>query len=61
MTEHKGRAGWVERLREKRRQRQAKTAASIHANQGTESGLERTRREMGRSKGGFGGDGGAGL
>jgi hypothetical protein len=58
MAEHKSRANWFERLREKRRQRKAKAAASIHASRGSESGLERTRRESGLSKGGFGGDGG---
>jgi hypothetical protein len=36
----------------------AEHTASIHANRGSESGLERTRREAGRSKGGFGGDSG---
>ena len=54
MAQHASRVNWFERLRDKRRQRKAKAAASIHANRG----LERTRREAGRSKGGFGGDSG---
>ena len=58
MAGHTSRVNWFERLRDKRRQRKAKAAASIHANRGSQSGLERTRREAGRSKGGFGGDSG---
>ena len=60
MAGHKSRMNWFERLRQKRRQRKANAATKMHANRGSESGLERTRRESGLSKGGFGSDGGFG-
>ena len=60
MADPKRRASWFERLREKRRQRKANAAANLHASRGSESGLERTRRDSGLSMGGFGGDGGFG-
>ena len=60
MAEHKRRANWFERLRDRRRQRKARAATRIHAHQSSESGLERTRRDSGLSKGGFGSDGGFG-
>ena len=37
MAEHTSRVNWFERLRDKRRQRKAKAAASIHANRGSEA------------------------
>jgi hypothetical protein len=60
MAAHKSRANWFERLREKRRQRKARAAASAHANREYEPASERARRESGASKGGFPGDGGFG-